>query len=169
VPLHLIPNARDRLIVAVGTDKFGNVVPTYDWSPHMTHATQPTFPAGRYGRRREPRRPRPWLTVLLAALTAVVLGVVGLRLYDVFGNDAHTPLLLSESERTDDHVSIRFEVRSRAGAGPAVCVVRARARDGLVVGVADVPVPAGERVRVDYTLLTSARAFVVDIPSCRSA
>jgi hypothetical protein len=134
----------------------------------MTQVTQPTFPPGRYGRRREPRRPRTWLMVLMAALTAVVMGAVGVRLYDVFGNEEFTPLLLSESERTADHVTIRFEVRSD-GSRPAVCVVRARAKDGLVVGVADVPVPAGERVKVDYTLSTSQRAFVVDIPSCRRA
>ena len=128
----------------------------------------PVFPPGRYGRRRAERRRRPWLTVLLGALVMVASAGIGYRLYKQYGDPEHSPRILSESERTADHVTIRFEVRSD-GRNPAVCIVRARAQDGLVVGSAEVAVPAGKRVVQTYTLATRERAFVVDIPKCRRA
>ena len=128
----------------------------------------PVFPPGRYGRRRAERRRRPWLTVLVGALVMVASAGIGYRLYKQYGDPEHSPRILSESERTADHVTIRFEVRSD-GHNPSVCIVRARAQDGLVVGSADVPVPAGKRIVQTYTLATRERAFVVDIPKCRAA
>jgi Domain of unknown function (DUF4307) len=136
---------------------------------NATTVPTPLFPPGRYGRRRAPRRPRRWLAVLLATLVAVASGGIGYRLYKQYGDKEYTPLILSETERTEDHVTIRFQVRSRSGREPAVCRVRARARDGLVVGASDVPVAAGRRVTRTFTLPTSERAFVVDIATCRTA
>jgi hypothetical protein len=133
---------------------------------HATVERQPTFPPGRYGRRRAERRPRRWLTgLVLAAVLAGSLGI-GYRLYVQYGSPPYSPRLLAETERTDTHVTIRFEVRGRDGKRPAVCLVRARAVDGLVVGSAEVPVPAGTRVELTYTLVTTQQAFVVDIPRC---
>lgn len=129
-------------------------------------AATDVFPPGRYGRRRSGRKRRPWLVAVLAGL--VVLGTTGLayRLYAQYGDGDFTTRILAETERTDDRVTIRFEVQSRDGAHPATCLVRARARDGLVIGSAEVPVPAGKRVERSYTLSTSARTFVVEIPRC---
>jgi hypothetical protein len=107
--------------------------------------------------------------VVLATVVAVAAAGLAYRLYVQYGDDSYTARILSESERTDDRVTIRFEVRSPSGAGPVTCAVRARSRDGAVVGTAEVPVPAGTRVEKTYTLRTSARAFVVDIPRCWAA
>ncbi len=133
-----------------------------------TGVAAPVFPPGRYGRRREPRPPRRWLVFVMASLTAIALGAIGYRLYTLYGNPQFTPLVLAETERTADHVTVRFEVRSD-GREPALCLVRARAADGLVVGSAEVPVPAARRTTQTYTLATRERAFVVDIPRCRPA
>jgi hypothetical protein len=93
---------------------------------------------------------------------------LGYRLYEQYGDPEHSARILSESERTADHVTIRFEVRGD-GRRPAICIVRARANDGLVIGSAEVAVPAGKRVVQTYTLVTRERAFVVEIPKCRPA
>jgi hypothetical protein len=135
---------------------------------HATADAAPTFPPGRYGRRRAERRRRPWLAVLLGAAVALASAGIGYRLFQQYGDPEHAPRILAETERTDSLVTIRFEVRSD-GRRPAVCLVRARANDGLVVGSAEVPVPAGKRVVQTYTLVTRDRAFVVDIPKCRPA
>jgi hypothetical protein len=128
----------------------------------------PVFPPGRYGRRRAERRHRPWLVVLVGALVLVASAGIGYRLHRQYGDPEHSARILSESERTADHVTIRFEVRSD-GRNPAICIVRARAKDGLVIGSAEVPVAPGKRVVQTYTLVTRERAFVVDIPKCRPA
>ena len=91
---------------------------------------------------------------------------IGYRLYRQYGSPDYAPRILSESERTASQVTIHFEVRSRDAGHPGICLVRARAIDGLVVGSAEVPVPAGKRVVQTYTLVTSQRAAVVDIPNC---
>jgi hypothetical protein len=131
------------------------------------HATAaPTFPPGRYGRRRAERPRRRWLTVLLFGLVLAASGAIGYRLYEQYGSPDYSSRILAETEHTADHVTIRFEVRSRDDTRPAVCRVRARALDGSEVGSADVAVPAGARVVQTYTLVTSQRAAVVDIPRC---
>jgi len=132
---------------------------------HATAAHPPTFPPGRYGRRRAERPPRRWLTALIFGLVVVASVGIGYRLYAQYGSPDFAPRILSESERTADHVTIRFEVRSN-GERPGVCLVRARAVDGLTIGSAEVRIPAGKRVVQTYTLVTSQRAFAVDIPNC---
>jgi hypothetical protein len=106
---------------------------------------------------------------LIAAAVLVASAGIGYRLFTQYGDPEHAARILAETERTADRVTIRFEVTSREGRRPAVCIVRARAHDGLVVGSAEVPVPAGRRVEQTYTLLIRQRAFVVDIPKCRPA
>jgi hypothetical protein len=102
---------------------------------------------------------------LFGLVLAASVGI-GYRLYEQYGSPDYSPRLLAETERTADHVTIRFEVRSRNSDRPAVCRVRARALNGAEVGSAEVPVPAGARVVQTYTLVTSQRAAVVDIPHC---
>jgi hypothetical protein len=133
---------------------------------HATAAPGPVFPPGRYGRRRAERRSRPWLTALVCGLVLAASAGIGYRLYRQYGSPDYAPRILAETERTASQVTIRFEVRSRQPGKPSVCLVRARASDGLVVGSAEVPVRAGKRVVQTYTLVTSQRAFAVDIPNC---
>lgn len=144
------------------TDQNGTAAPR-----NGTAAPAPTFPPGRYGRRREPHPRRPWLVAALATLVVLASLGVAYRLYRQYGDVPHAPRILSETERTDTHVTIKFEVVRRTADEPAICHVRARAHDGLVVGQADVAVPAGRRVVSTYTLVTTQRAFAVDIPRCR--
>jgi hypothetical protein len=125
------------------------------------------FPPGRYGRRREPRRRRRGATTLaLLAVLGVTLALA-VGLYQRYGDRSYEPEVVGYSEVTDRQIMIRFRVRLPAGKG-AVCAVRARSRDGIVVGRAEVPVPAGA-TEVSYRLATSARAFVGEVPRCRRA
>jgi hypothetical protein len=136
-----------------------------------THATTPPaaplFPPGRYGRRREPRRRRRAGVAL--ALAAVLLAgfAVAVILYQRYGDPAYRAEVVGYTDITDSQVVLRFRVHLPPGAG-AVCAVRARARDGSVVGRAEVPVPA-ETPEVTYRLATSARPFVGEVVRCRPA
>jgi predicted secreted protein len=133
-----------------------------------TSPDDPAFPPGRYGRRRRPGRRRPVLVGLLAVLVVVAMTAIAVRLYRQYGQPEFAPRLLAVPETADDRVTVRFEVRKR-GDDPAVCRVRARARNGEEVGAADVAVPAGRRVVVTSTVSTRARAFAADVPRCRRA
>ncbi|GGK14895.1 membrane protein [Pilimelia terevasa] len=128
----------------------------------------PVFPPGRYGRRREARHVRrsPWVAAGLACVVAagVALAVRG---YREFGDPAFTPQVISYTDATDTSITIHYRVHLRSGAG-AVCAVRARSRDGTVVGRADAAVPAGAPVQ-RYVLRTTGRPFVGEVLRCRPA
>ena len=102
--------------------------------------------------------------VIFALVLVASLGI-GYRLYVQYGSPDFAPRILAESERTADHVTIRFEVRGD-GERAGICLVRARAVDGRTIGSAEVRIPAGKRVVQEYTLVTSQQAFAVDIPNC---
>jgi hypothetical protein len=96
------------------------------------------------------------------ALVGLLLAVV---LYQRYGAVEFRPRVLSFAA-ADSHVTVRFEVH-KSGGEPAVCHVRARNRDGVEVGAADVDVPAGSAVTVTYTLATSGRPVTAEVPVCR--
>jgi hypothetical protein len=134
-----------------------------------THATTPNgtpvFPPGRYGHRREPRR--HGRTVAAVALAAVLVAAlaVAIRLYGQYGDPAYDPQLLRYTDVTDSQIVLTFRVNLPTGEA-AVCAVRARSRDGAVVGRAEVPVPAGQP-EVTYKLATTARPVTGEVVRCR--
>jgi Domain of unknown function (DUF4307) len=105
----------------------------------------------------------------MLALLAVVAAtsVLAIRLYQQYGDPTYEPQVITYTDITDRQIVINFRVRLPEGTG-AVCAVRARARDGSVVGRAEVPVPAGSPV-ISYRLETSARPFIGEVLRCRAA
>lgn len=140
-----------------------------------THATTgtgtPVFPPGRYGRRREPRRRRPWLVALLLAVVIAIGAVLALRLYRQYGDPTYDAQVVRYTDITDTQVLIEFRVTVPAG-GAAICVVRARSRDGAEVGKAEVRVSAAPdetRPVMTYRLVTTARPINGEVIRCRAA
>jgi Domain of unknown function (DUF4307) len=129
-----------------------------------TDTPAPTFPAGRYGRRREPRRNTrgPVLLLAVGSLVGLLLAVV---LYQRYGAPDYRPQVVN-FQTAGDHVTMRFQVHKPSG-DPVTCHVRARDRDGVEVGAADVAVPAGKTVTVTYTLATSGPPVSAEVPVCR--
>ncbi|MGC1212891.1 MAG: DUF4307 domain-containing protein [Micromonospora sp.] len=140
-----------------------------------THATHPpgapVFPAGRYGRRREPARRRPLVPALLAVLLVAILGLAAMRLYTQYGDPAYDAQVITYTGITDSQVVIDFRVTVPEG-GSAVCLLRARSRDGAEVGHEEVTVTArpGERqITAQHRLATEARPFIGEVVRCRAA
>ncbi|RKN43376.1 DUF4307 domain-containing protein [Micromonospora endolithica] len=140
-----------------------------------THATTapgaPVFPPGRYGRRREPGRRRPLLVALLALALLAVLGVVSVRLYQQYGDPNYRAEVITYTGITDEQVLVDFRVTVPDG-GRAVCVLRARSRDGAQVALEEVTVAArpGERhITTQHRLTTSGRPFIGEVLRCRPA
>lgn len=140
-----------------------------------THATTgtgaPVFPPGRYGRRRESRRRRPWLVALLLVVVIAVGAALAVRLYRQYGDPNYDAQVLRYSDITDTQVMIEFRVTVPAG-GEAICVVRARSRDGAEVGKAEVRVdaaPGESRPITRYLLATTARPINGEVVRCRAA
>jgi hypothetical protein len=130
-----------------------------------TRAT-PVFPPGRYGRRRADRR-RPQLVPVLLAVIGVLVGLLlAVRLYRVYGSQPYRGELIGGSELADDHVTVRIRVYKPSGQ-PAVCHVRALARDGSEAGAADVDVPSdGTETIVTYRLATGRRPVTAEVTRC---
>ena len=140
-------------------------------TPATVQPTAPVFPPGRYGRRRAPRRHRPWIPALLAVVLVAVMGAVAFRLYRMYGDPTYDAQVITYTEITDSQVVIDFRVTVPEG-GSAVCVLRARARDGAVVGLETISVSAepGQRhLTVRHRLATTARPIVGEVLRCRPA
>src|SRR4051812_9709685 len=100
---HTDPNVPAGPIVAGGCDKDGNREAPRVVGQHAT-AGAPMFPPGRYGRRRSPRARRTWPMWLVAVLIAVAAAGLTVRLYQQYGNPDHQGQVVTESERTAEHV-----------------------------------------------------------------
>lgn len=139
-------------------------------TPATVQPTAPVFPPGRYGRRRAPRRHRPWIPALLAVVLVAVMGAVAFRLYRMYGDPTYDAQVITYTEITDTQVVVDFRVTVPAG-GSAICVLRARSRDGAEVAREEVRVAAepGERqVSVRHRLATSARPMIGEVLRCRA-
>jgi uncharacterized protein DUF4307 len=123
----------------------------------------PNRPVERYGSRRNPRwLPAVLLVAVLAAGTAVA--VLGYR------NLGSAPI---EAEQTafevidDSTVEVSFQVVRDQPERPAVCIIRARSRDGDETGRKEVYVPPGPRSVVEHTVLrTSRRPVTGEVFGC---
>jgi Domain of unknown function (DUF4307) len=134
----------------------------------VTHPPAPIFPPGRYGRRREPTRASRWVPIALAAVAALAVLWLALRLYTQYGANPYRADPVRYGEVTDTHVTVTFDVRKPA-AGTGTCRVRARDRSGAETGYAEVKVGTGARVTTTYTLTTKARAVLVEVLGCNGA
>jgi hypothetical protein len=139
-----------------------------------THATTtpgaPVFPPGRYGRRRAPHRRRPWVVALLLVAVIAAGAALAARLYQQYG-PAYDAQVTAYAEITDSHVVMKFQVTVPKG-GEAICVLRARSRDGVEVGKAEVRVaaaPGETRAISTYRLPTTARPIIGEAVRCRAA
>ncbi|MGH4016183.1 MAG: DUF4307 domain-containing protein [Pseudonocardiaceae bacterium] len=130
------------------------------------------LPEGRYGPRspssgRRSRWARPLGTVL-AALAGLAVAVIGYRTFaetPVQGQALGFELLSSSSE--PNAVSVRFEVVRDDPGRPAVCIVRARSRDGEETGRKEVYVPPATGPVVLTTVVRTSRPPVTaDLYGC---
>ncbi|MEH1097685.1 DUF4307 domain-containing protein [Micromonospora sp. CPCC 205561] len=131
----------------------------------------PTFPPGRYGRRREAGRRRPLLTALLVIALLAVMTLVAVRLYRQYGDPNYDAEVITYGGITDSQVLVDFRVTVPAG-GSAVCLLRARDRDGAELTREQVTVtaPPGQRqVTAQHRLTTTARPFIGEVVRCRPA
>ena len=140
-----------------------------------THATTPpaapVFPSGRYGRRREPRRRRPVVVALLLAAAVAAGSLLAVRLYRMYGDPTYDAQVITYTDITDAQVAVVFRVTVPEG-GSAICVVRARSRDGAEVGRAEVPIdaaPGETRPTVTHHLATTGRPLIGEVLRCRPA
>jgi hypothetical protein len=143
----------------------------------VTQPTQPTppaapvFPAGRYGHRRDPAalRRRRLVGFALGALTVLVGGLIAVKLYQQYGAAPYQVSNLTTSNLTDTSFTVRFTVSQPAGKA-ARCTVVGHSRDGREVGRGEVEVPAAgpsdTSTPVTFTLTTTARAVIGEVPGC---
>ncbi|MDG4789727.1 DUF4307 domain-containing protein [Micromonospora sp. WMMD1102] len=140
-------------------------------TPATPVPSAPVFPPGRYGRRRAHRRRRPWIPALLAVALLAVTVAASYRLYRQYGDPNYDAQVITYTEITDSQLVLDFRVTVPAG-GSAVCVLRARAKDGAEVAREEVRVDAGPGQRhltVRHLLATTARPMLGEVLRCRPA
>jgi hypothetical protein len=140
-----------------------------------THTTTPSspivFPAGRYGRRRDGRQTPRWLVALAAILVAAAAALVGVSLYQAYGEGDYAASVTSFTDVTDNQVVVTFLVRIPEG-GTAICVVRARDASGAEAGRAEIkvlPGPDPGRTVASHRLVTRTRPVTGEVQGCRPA
>jgi hypothetical protein len=125
-------------------------------------------PAARYGRQRMPRRTRRLVIAVLAVLVVVaglVIAYVGsqrLGSQDVEGELGAYRLI--DDRTVEVTVSVTREDPSR----PAVCIVRARSKDGSETGRREILVPPSRQATVQVTTVveSSSPPVIGDVYGC---
>ena len=124
------------------------------------------LPEGRYGPRAAGSR-RPWavpLGLLFAVLAGLAIAVIGYR------NLGSTPIrteTLGFTLLTGNAVQLRLTVSRDDPARPAVCIVRARSRDGEETGRKELYVPpAAGPVALATVVHTSRPPVIAEVYGC---
>ncbi|MGH3766870.1 MAG: DUF4307 domain-containing protein [Pseudonocardiaceae bacterium] len=124
------------------------------------------LPEGRYGRRAARRR-RRWAApagLVVAVLVGLAVAVIGYR------NLGSTPIqgeALSFTLLEGNAVQLRLSVIRDDPAHPAVCIVRARSRDGEETGRKEIYVPPADGPTVLSTVVQTSRPPVTaDVYGC---
>ncbi len=129
-------------------------------------ATEPSRPADRYGTRRR-RTPR-WLPALVGVCVVAAGVAVAYLGYQRFGPKDITGEQVSYVVVDDSTLSIKFTVTRDDPSRAAVCIVRAKSKDGDEAGRREVyiaPSTSGTVV-VESTLRTSKPPAVGDVYGC---
>ncbi|MEO3742120.1 DUF4307 domain-containing protein [Plantactinospora sp. B5E13] len=140
-------------------------------TPTTPPTAAPVFPPGRYGHRRAGRQRRPWVAVLLVAVLLGVMVAVSFRLYRQYGDPNYDAQVITYTQITETQVVIDFRVTVPEG-GSAICVLRARSKDGAEVGREELRVAAepGQRhLTARHRLATAARPIIGEVLRCRPA
>lgn len=125
-------------------------------------------PAARYGRPPRSRRRRRWI---IAGLTLVILAAglaVAFAGYQRLGRSDVAGTLAAYHLVDDRTVEVTITVTREDPSQPAVCIVRARSKDGSETGRREVLVPPStqESVQVTTTVKTSRLAVMGDVYGC---
>ncbi len=128
------------------------------------------FPPGRYGRRRELRvRRRRWVAPVIGAAILAVMSLIAVKLYFEYGSDDFSATVRDSSQVTDTSITVEFSVSKPDGVA-GTCTVQAFTFDDVQVGTAQVPVPAaGTNAVITYTLKTTEKAYIAEVPACQPA
>src|SRR5262249_57777089 len=101
-----------------------------------------------------------------SGVVAAGLGLAYLG-YRNLGDPAIRGQVLTWTAPQTGQVSVRFAVQRDHPDRPAVCVLRARARDGAEVGRVEVPVPPGPAdIAVTAELPVGRQPVVTEVLSC---
>ena len=128
----------------------------------------PPLPQARYGRAPVPAATRRRVAIVLGVLATLALFGAAVAAYQRFeGVDVEGKMAAYEV-LDDQTVEITISVTRKNPATPAVCIVRARSKDGVEIGRREVLVgPADARtVAVTTTVKSFLRPFVGDIYGC---
>lgn len=128
-------------------------------------------PQERYGRAPMSEAARRRLVAVLGALvTAALIGVAVVAYQRFEGNDVEGKM--GAYDVLDDQtVSVTISVTRKDPSRPAVCIVRARSKDGAETGRREVLVEPAEAKTVQLTAIVKSyqRPFVGDIYGCGMA
>jgi hypothetical protein len=113
-------------------------------------------PTARYGRRRLSRRTRRVLIVGLTLLVVAVGGAVAFVGYQRLGTADVEATMNGYRLLDDETVSVTITVTRKDPRRPAVCIVRARSKDGSETGRREVLVPASAQKSVQVTAIVKA-------------
>lgn len=125
-------------------------------------------PTARYGRQTMTRRTRRWLAAGLTALVVVLGVVIAAVAFSRFGS-SDVKGEMAGYELVDPHtVDVTISVTRDDPSRPAVCIVRARSRDGDETGRRELLVPPSSEttVQVTTTVKSSRPAVIGDIYGC---
>ena len=128
----------------------------------------PPLPQARYGRAPVRAATRRRVAIVLGVLATLALIGAAVAAYQRFeGVDVEGKMAAYEV-LDDQTVEITISVTRKNPATPAVCIVRARSKDGVEIGRREVLVgPADARtVAVTTTVKSFLRPFVGDIYGC---
>jgi hypothetical protein len=113
-------------------------------------------PTSRYGRQRLSRRARRLLIIGLTLLVVAVGGAVAVVGYHRLGTADVEATMNSYRLLDDETVSVTITVTRKDPRRPAVCIVRARSKDGSETGRREVLVPASAQKSVQVTTIVKA-------------
>ncbi|SDG77739.1 protein of unknown function [Lentzea fradiae] len=117
---------------------------------------QRTLPEGRYGTKAtgQPTRWARWALLAVAVAFGVLIAFVAYRNWGTKPIEAEqTAFTLLDDER----VEVTFQVSRDQPERPAVCIIRARSKDGDEAGRREVLVPPGNSVVVETTVVRASK------------